>query len=165
MVSIGSVICTSSSAAKRHGQAQTDGNYVFRKIGAGACGAIFAQDGNPIVVKLAKANPEELWNDYLMHTLIATELNRYINGINIPACYFFVPGDHTQFFNQYPALTSAASEVVNFPTSALLTERILPLPSVLRQKLVQKYCAERIQNRAMGESSNQDCLVRLIWGL
>lgn len=36
------------------------------KIGAGACGAIFARDGGtPVAIKLAKSpNQTELWNDY-----------------------------------------------------------------------------------------------------
>lgn len=36
------------------------------KIGAGACGAIFARDGGtPVAIKLAKSpNQTKLWNDY-----------------------------------------------------------------------------------------------------
>ncbi|RKU48738.1 hypothetical protein DL546_000910 [Coniochaeta pulveracea] len=161
MLSIGSVVSTSSSAAERHNKAQRDGQNDFRKIGAGACGAVFAQDGKSIVVKLAKASDRDLWNDYVMHTRIATELDRFvINGLKVPACYYFVPQEHTEFFDRYPGLMSAANGILNLPTAALLTERILPLPQVVREKLIQKYCPERIRNRAMAETSSEDCLVR-----
>ena len=74
MLSLHSEISTTSSAATRHTEAFISESKLYRKIGAGACGAIFAQDGESIVIKLAKAMNSELWNDYLMHSTIQREL-------------------------------------------------------------------------------------------
>ncbi|KAJ4418896.1 hypothetical protein N0V85_001268, partial [Neurospora sp. IMI 360204] len=59
-----------SSSAEEENQTSTN-DTPLRKIGAGACGAIFAQAGGSAIVKLAKdpTNPE-LWNDFRQHVKI-----------------------------------------------------------------------------------------------
>lgn len=52
----------------------------FRKIGAGACGAIYARDGGTAVaIKLAKSPDQtELWNDYRQHITIFRAFRRHL---------------------------------------------------------------------------------------
>lgn len=168
MLSLHSEIPNSpSSAAERHAKAQTGAAKPFRKIGAGACGAVFAQDGRGFVVKLAKSDDHlELWNDYLKHTTIAAKFQHYIvnNDVRIPACHYFVPKDRTSWFDHYHGLGTAAEQICNLPTAALVTERIIPLPLPTRTKLVRKYCDERIKEKALADPANQDCLVRVYLG-
>ena len=166
MLSLGRQISTSSAAAELH-----EGKTGFRKIGAGACGSVFAQDGKSVVIKLAKSpDHTELWNDYQMHTTIRHEFHRYINslyikdGVRVPECYFFVPSDRQSFWDKQPELLHAAKDVCNLPTAGLLTERIRPLPSATRELLIAKYCAPRIKDTARTEPANGDCLVRVYLG-
>ncbi|UKZ84326.1 uncharacterized protein TrAFT101_000239 [Trichoderma asperellum] len=144
--------------------AQKDTNDPYRKIGAGACGAIFAQDGQPFVIKLAKTDDEQLWNDNCMHASIADEFRNWnFTGVVIPACYYFVPrGD--PYFDRNPTLVEAAEPVCNLPTSALVTERIFPLPLETRNLLIDKYCPVQCKQAARDDGANRDCLVRVYLG-
>jgi hypothetical protein len=175
MLSLYNEITNSSlSTAEHHPKAQAGEEKPFRKIGAGACGAVFAQDGVAAVVKLAKSDDHlELWNDYLKHTAIAAKIQRYakfgrysrrINDVRIPACHYFIPKERTSWFDHHRGLGTAAEQIVNLPTAALVTERITPLPLSIRIRLVEKYCAERIKKTALADPANQDCLVRVYLG-
>jgi hypothetical protein len=100
-----------------------------------------------------------------MHSLIARHFNTYdIDEVKIPACYFFVPGKDSQYFEQRPGLVQAAEQVCNLPTSALVTERIMSLPLITRTLLINKYCAPNNIQRAMADPANKDCLVRIYLG-
>jgi hypothetical protein len=160
MLSLKSQISTSSSEAPTKSQTS------FRKIGAGACGAVFAQDRTSLVFKLAKSpDHTELWNDYRMHVQIAREFRRHmIDQVRVPEVYFFVPSDRASFWDKHPELLEAAKNGVNLPTAALLAERIMPLPSATRELLIDKYCAPRIKDQARADLANRDCLVRVYLG-
>jgi hypothetical protein len=160
MLSLKSQISTSSS------EAQTKSQTCFRKIGAGACGVVFAQDRTSLVFKLAKSpDHTELWNNYRMHVKIAREFRRHmIDQVKVPEVYFFVPSGRASFWDKHPELLEAAKNEVNLPTAALLTERIIPLPSTTRELLINKYCAPRIKDQARADLANRDCLVRVYLG-
>ncbi|KAK4452233.1 zinc finger protein-domain-containing protein [Podospora aff. communis PSN243] len=141
---------------------QESNSDAFRKIGAGACGAIFAQDEQPYVFKLAKSpDPTEVWNDYVKHDTIARAFQQHnFNDVTIPACHFFVPSDRHSFWVKQKPLLDAARDVCNLPTAALVTERIPPLPHKARELLINKYCSPSIQDAARVDLANRDCLVR-----
>lgn len=165
MLSLHGQVSTTSSAAERHAAAQAQDTKPFRKIGAGACGAIFAQDGKPVAIKLAKSDDTALWNDYKMHSAIAKHFAKYeIDNIRIPTCYFFVAKDESEFFQNHPLLTDAAQQVVNLPSNVLVTERILPLPKPARALLIEKYCSPKNKQAALADPANGDCLVRVYLG-
>lgn len=167
MLSLRSQISTSSSAAERHAEAHAaEGQTAFRKIGAGACGVVFAQDGKSLVIKLAKSpDHAELWNDFQMHEEIAREFHRYLIGeVRVPECYFFVPSGRESFWDKQSGLLEAAKGVCNLPTAALFTERIRPLPSRTRELLIDRYCAPSIKDTARADAANRDCLVRVYLG-
>ncbi|KAK0712940.1 hypothetical protein B0T26DRAFT_813168 [Lasiosphaeria miniovina] len=115
----------------------------FRKIGAGACGSVFAQDGKSLAIKLAKPlDHTELWNDYQMHEEIARGFHRYIiDEVRVPGCYFFVPSDRESFWDKHPELLDAA-----------------------RDLLIEKHCAPRIKDKVRADFANRDCLVRVYLG-
>ncbi|KAM0257744.1 hypothetical protein ACHAQJ_004195 [Trichoderma viride] len=166
MLSLRSQISTTSSDAERHASAQSQNTTSFRKIGAGACGAIFAPDGKSAVVKLAKTNDDQsLWNDYGMHKSIADEFcNWGYTEVRVPQCHYFVPRDDPHYFGQNPKLVEAARQVCNLPTSVLVTERILPLPKAIRTLLIEKYCLPQGKQTALDDVANKDCLVRVYLG-
>ncbi|KAL6864523.1 zinc finger domain-containing protein [Trichoderma novae-zelandiae] len=161
MLALRSRVSTESSNAQQHTAAQSLEGTIFRKIGAGACGAVFAQDGKSFVEKLSKTNDDSLWNDYRMHTRISSMFKDWgFTEIKVPEVYFFVPRDDPRYFEQNPELAMAASEVCNLPSSVLVSERILPLANPTRTLLIDKYCAPRIKQAAFSDAANRDCLVR-----
>ncbi|KAK4199785.1 hypothetical protein QBC40DRAFT_175450 [Triangularia verruculosa] len=163
MLSLETIVSTASSEAKRHAAVQKQGTATFRKIGAGACGAIFAQDGKSLVIKLGKTTDHaSLWNDYKHHTHIEAVFDTYGGDsvVKIPECYYFVPHELTDWFDLRPGLVHAAQEVCHLPTAALVAERILPLPEVIRVMLIERYCPPRIKQAALIDPANKDCLIR-----
>ncbi|KAK3365508.1 zinc finger protein-domain-containing protein [Lasiosphaeria ovina] len=166
MLSLHSQVSTTSSTAQQHAKAQAEGLQIFRKIGAGACGAVFAEDGKLLVYKLAKSDDgTELWNDYVMHSKICKHFQRFIiDEVRVPECYYFVPNSRTTYFDNSQALVKAAEDVCNVPTSVLVTERVLPLPAVTRSLLIDKYCTPRNKDMAHAAIANKDCLVRVYLG-
>ncbi|KAI2615390.1 zinc finger protein-domain-containing protein [Hypoxylon sp. NC1633] len=163
-LSIHGVVSTSSSFAQRQAAAQLENKQSFTKIGAGACGAIFAQDGKSYVLKLAKTTGQELWNDYSMHTLIFEKMRAYKASVHVPEPYFFVTQDNEDFFDTHASLVEAAKDTCNLPTDVLVTERIIPLPRITRALLIKKYCVQHHQQAALTDHANRDCIVRVYLG-
>jgi hypothetical protein len=163
MLSLKCVTSTALSDAQPHNKDQTEAP--FRKIGAGACGAIFAQNGKSLVYKLAKATDLALWNDYQMHSRLEHSFREHqIHEIKIPQCYFFVPDTEDEWFSKHQGLTKAAADVCNLPTAVLVTERIPPLHQSTRKLLIEKYCSPRNKDSALADLANKNCLVRLYLG-
>ncbi|KAH8836226.1 hypothetical protein RJ55_10046 [Drechmeria coniospora] len=162
MLSIHSQVSTTSS----YNHTQALGTESFRKIGLGTFGTILVQDGKSVVFKLAKSGDDNtLRNDYEQHSLIAGSFKKYIiNEVRIPNCINFIPKSNTEFFRQRPSLVRAAEGTCHFPTGALISERILPLPKPIRQLLIEKYCNERIKAEATSAVGNINCLIRVYLG-
>lgn len=146
--------------------AKAQGDEPFTKIGAGSCGVVFAQPRRPYAIKLSKTKCHRvLWNDYLRHAKIAQCFDQWkCDKVSVPACHYFVPPNESQFFDQHAGLAEGARRECHFPTSALVTERIQPLPERVRTLLIDKYCAEHIKEEARTDVANQDCLVRVYLG-
>jgi hypothetical protein len=142
----------------------------YRKIGAGACGAIFGVDGDSTVFKLAKADQESLWNDFRIHKLIAEKFCKWrawkwkYTVVKVPACHYFVPKNEALYFEKNSKLVEAAKDTCNLPTSALITERIQPLPKRACTLLIEKYCPPPAKEAALSDPANKDCLVRVYLG-
>lgn len=155
----GQISATSADAAADYEEG-------YRKIGAGACGAIFGLDGKPVVFKLAKTDDDSLWNDFQMHILVAETFRkwkvckrRYVD-VKIPECYYFAPKDDQLYFENNLSLVESAKEICNMPTSVLVSERIHPLPKPTRTALIEKYCPPQVKQMALNDVANKDCLVR-----
>ncbi|PON28997.1 hypothetical protein TGAM01_v202105 [Trichoderma gamsii] len=143
---------------------RNDADLPYRKIGAGSCGTILAQEGQPFVVKVAKTDGNALWNDYVMHASIADQFRIWsVIEVKIPACHYFVPKGNP-YFDDKPTLLQAAEQVCNMPKDALVTERIYPLPLRTRDLLIENFCAEQDKSAARRGPENRDCLVRVYLG-
>ncbi|KAK3948856.1 zinc finger protein-domain-containing protein [Pseudoneurospora amorphoporcata] len=148
-------------------RAQAEGAKAFRKIGAGACGAIFAQEGQSVILKLAKdPSSAELWNDYSKHRKIARlfEDVYHVEGVRVPEVLGYMGPQRTDFWDAEPGLIKGAEGICTVPTKALLAERIFPLPRSTRHLLIEKYCAPRGKQKALADPANSDCLVRVYLG-
>lgn len=105
-----------------------------------------------------------------MHKLVAEKFCKWesckwkYTNVKVPVCHYFVPRDETLYFERNPKLVEAAKEICNLPTSALITERIQPLPKLTRALLIEKYCPPPVKQTALGDVANKDCLVRVYLG-
>ncbi|KAK0609631.1 hypothetical protein DIS24_g12301 [Lasiodiplodia hormozganensis] len=139
----------------------------YRLIGWGACGAIYAKDGSSHVLKLAKTDDLQLWNDYLMHTRLWEALAQVpdISGdVRVPEPTFYVPKDEQGWWAKRLPMFPTQDIAVHLPTAVLCTERIHALPILVRHKLIEKFCAPRNRRKALQSPGNKDCLVRVYLG-
>ncbi|KAF4469871.1 hypothetical protein FALBO_3219 [Fusarium albosuccineum] len=139
---------------------------ILRKIGAGACGAVFAQDERPLAIKLAKSsNRDDLWNDFLMHKLIYGHFEAHgITCVGIPQCPSFVPKERACFWEENPGIYEAAEPVCQLPTHGLISERIQPVDASIRRLLLERFCPDSGRIAAETDPANRDCLVRIYLG-
>ncbi|KAL6806661.1 zinc finger domain-containing protein [Trichoderma sp. SZMC 28013] len=137
----------------------------YRKIGAGACGVILAQEKSSSVIKLAKNDHMSLWNDFHMHRSIERHFQDWdFTEVRIPCCYYYSPKENNLYFKNCPEAAQVARHLCHLPTSVLVTQRIAPLPERARILLIDKYCAPRIKEAALRDASNKECLVRVYLG-
>ncbi|KJZ74169.1 hypothetical protein HIM_06400 [Hirsutella minnesotensis 3608] len=135
----------------------------YRMIGAGACGAVFSQEGSSWATKLARSGyARVLGNDYKQHMEIVRQFTAWnVGGVLIPCCYGFVEAEEAaSFFRDNENLAEAASSTLNTLTAALMSERIWPLPWVVRELLIDRYCRPELSAAAKMIDVNRDCLIR-----
>lgn len=166
MLSLHSVHSTRSSNTEVQQSAQHHaGKKSFRKIGAGACGVVFAPDGEPLVFKFARTSDGMLWNEHQMHASICEAFAKFPDMVvRIPDYHFYIPKDDDEYLLAYPELREAVEPTCNLPTSYFVSERILPLPEPIRAELITKFCTPRLQQGARDDVANKDCLVRVYLG-
>ena len=159
MLSIEPAITTTSSAAARHTTARGEMDK-WENIGAGSCGAVFAPYGRSQVIKVAKKEGNDLWNDFFMHAKILRSVIKYPElRVKFPRCLGFILKD-TDFFSNKPSLKNLASNFCTIPADVLVSERILPLPEATRSRLIDKFCPPALRTTAYADEANKDCLVR-----
>ncbi|EPE05842.1 exodeoxyribonuclease iii xth [Ophiostoma piceae UAMH 11346] len=164
-----SIVSTSSSFSAQQNKARgkAASNNPVRKIGAGACGAVFSQDGHPLAYKVGKtgaSDDDALWTDFSMHQRIIEALKNSDCDIEIPECHFFVGHADSEWWDAHPSLVAAAAPVCNLPARVLVSERILPLPAPVRSALINSFCKDTLRDAAAADPSNKDCLVRVYLG-
>ena len=150
----------------------------YRKIGAGACGAVFAKekDGD-LALKFAKSKDGMLWNDYQMHVRIRDAFSKHSQlnlGVNIPKPQFLVGTTeeihgqdsdiYDSFLSTHPGLRNVLEPVCNFPTDCLGSERIWPLSEKIRTEIIDSFYDWRLKKYAREDPANEDCLVRVYLG-
>ncbi|KAL8711385.1 MAG: hypothetical protein Q9220_004283 [cf. Caloplaca sp. 1 TL-2023] len=132
---------------------------MFRRIGQGFCGTVWAVDSvssNMIAIKREDGGPgRSLYNDYVMHQQILSHL--------FPSQHLTIPACHRYLSNQDPAWEELLPK---FPPkfqvlcNSLFTERITPFPPKVRERLVYKYCPDQLKSSIISSESDQDCLIR-----
>lgn len=138
----------------------------FRKIGFGQCGLVFERPGQGFVVKVARPHfHDALWSDFVAHFHVckAFEQQRSLE-CRVPAVYTYINKDNTRWWHSHRPLFPEIHESFPLPSMALLTERILPLPRIVRDALISQYCPPRLQSSASVDPSNRDCLARVYLG-
>ncbi|KAK4196872.1 hypothetical protein QBC40DRAFT_4430 [Triangularia verruculosa] len=137
----------------------------FVKIGAGTCGAVFAQPQSPLAFKLCKTTKHTaLLNDYFNHHRIYTVFTSSTADVFVPEPHYFVFPGHKAWAETHSSLLTTASEFVNLPTPVLVSERIPPVPAHIRHLLIDKFCPESAKEAARNDPANNDCLIRVYLG-
>lgn len=133
----------------------------FRIIGRGACGIIFEQADLGTVLKIASSRLNNLWNDCVAHMKVIRAFNNHDLQIQIPAVYSFNHSTDKSWWDRH---------IEKFPTGPLLpndalrTQRIPPLPLLVRNALIDLFCPPEMVSRAKDDEANRDCLVHLYLG-
>lgn len=135
----------------------------FKKIGAGQCGTIYQDPNDLVVYKMDNLilNPEHLWNDYLMHTKVKEAFEELkITSVNVPRVFTYISTKNERWWQSAGSgiLTSAQKSDI------LVSERILPLPKLVRETLVQRYGPERVNGKVLDSEKSGYCLVRVYLG-
>ncbi|KAJ4249482.1 hypothetical protein NW762_012339 [Fusarium torreyae] len=135
------------------------------EIGSGERGVTFALNNGLMAIKLAK-DPlsEELWHNYNMSNHLFDIFTKYnVTGVNLSLAKGYVSRDNPQFWTD-TGLEEAARPFLEFPTNALLAERIPPVPISIQRLLLHAFCDNRSKAQAMDNLVKDDCLVHLYFG-
>ena len=166
MLTINSQISTNSSLARRMQMAESNEEMqIFRQIGIGSCGVVFEQTGCAHVVKRGLGERMPLWRDYVMHTAVQEGLEKHpLAAIRIPRCLAFINSENRSWWD---ANGHYFPEQYERPADLLLSERIPPLPRIVRDALIDMYLPERLaakREEVRAYPANKDCLTRLYLG-
>lgn len=169
-LSLRSVISNASSYAIQQEEAALNSSQqVFRSIGQGFCAEVFNQVGKGLVIKRAFTPQNmELWNDFRQHVAIHEAISHAFSkevdlDVYVPMPLKYLTRDDTEWWDQNRAKwpTSALRE----PTDLLESERIMPLPQIIRQSLIHLFCLPHLRSAAIADRNNRDCLVRVYLGV
>lgn len=170
MLSVKSVVsnATSSFVEAQQEAALNPGNRDFRLIGFGMCGFVFEIPGQPRILKkaiVADATELNLKNDSKMHAIVSNSFARQSHlkiDVHVPQHFTFIPKEDKSWWAADGERFPVGGHRV--PNDILVAERIFPLPKVVRELLIERYCPEQIRSRAKEDMTNKDCLVRLYLG-
>ena len=147
-------------------------NLELRVIGLGSCGSVFEIPGSTLALKKS-SNVTALWNDFgltntVYNSLLDTQavLQQVFPDRTIPR----TPKCH-EFFLQSSASWWEANldrfpQEHRTPAAVFSVDRILPLPEVTRNAMIDMYFSEEdgVQEEARNSLENKHCLVRLYLG-
>ncbi|KAF4972336.1 hypothetical protein FSARC_1058 [Fusarium sarcochroum] len=138
----------------------------YRKIGFGQCGLIFHKPGRDNVIKVARPFFHHgLHADYLAHGAVR---DAFAKQLQAPECRIPQVYDHfhatSVWWNDNASLLDEQHSEFPLPSSVLISEYIPPLPNVVRESLIKRYCPESMRPSALYNPLNRDCLARVYLG-
>ena len=139
----------------------------FRLIGSGFCGSVWApaEEDNSYALKREDGGPgRSLANDRDMHRRILTS----IDLLDLTDLEPSIPQVLVPHYIQYIGPANSLWWCQNFrrfplgfsPCNVLQSERIPPLPQMIRERLIDKYCPGALRDAVKASSANKCCLVR-----
>ncbi|KAJ5857890.1 hypothetical protein N7455_008784 [Penicillium solitum] len=162
-----SVTSTPSSSASLN-TAQQMTSVGFRSIGFGQCGLIFERPGCTYAIKIARSSFENaLWADFQTHFAAYQAFTNHQSEfveVRIPRIFSYVPEANNEWWDSHLNLFPGSHLSFPLPAMALITERILPLPKLARQALIDAYCPGPSRLAVMSHDTNRDCLARIYLG-
>src|SRR5437016_6933116 len=103
-----------------------------------------------------------LWNE--MHTRVVNGFSglKQLKDLHIPRVFYFVNTSDEEWWMEHGG--KFPTELQGNRRNVLCTERILPLPEVIRNTLIDAFCTDHLKEKARAEPSNKDCLARVYLG-
>ncbi|KAI9151621.1 zinc finger protein-domain-containing protein [Paramyrothecium foliicola] len=157
---------TASSAAAHH-QVIRDNVVPFERIGFGQCGLVFEQAGRGYAIKVAKKGyADALWTDVVAHLNIYESFEKHHPECQVPRVYQYVTDSNKDWWdeNLQHFNTNQQGHDFHLPAMALISQRIFPLPKVVRTALIEKFCPQNLKTSALANKTNRDCLARIYLG-
>lgn len=162
------VLSSSVTSTPSLNTAQQTTSVGFRSIGFGQCGLVFERPGCTYAIKIARPSFENaLWADFQAHLAVYQALTNHQFEpveVRIPRIFSYVPKTSKEWWDSHMNLFHGSRLSFPLPAMALITERILPLPKLARQALIDAYCPEPSRLAVMSQDTNRDCLARIYLG-
>ncbi|CAI7591492.1 unnamed protein product [Penicillium glandicola] len=164
VLSPNSIISTGSSFALLN-TAQQTAPVGFRSVDFGQCGIVFERPGRAYVIKIARPSFEDaLWADFQAHYAVDQAFKKQESmEVQVPKIFSYIPKTN-RWWDRHITLFDLPHICFTLPAMALMTERILPLPKLARQALIDAYCPESSQAAAAASGINRDYLARIYLG-
>ncbi len=131
---------------------------MFRRIGQGFCGSVWAAStpnaSDAQAIKREDGGPDRsLHNDYIMHQKV---LSFCKSRVRIPRCHQYISIDNQTWWDAQISRFPSTFQ----PCNALKTDRIPPFSSAARNTIIDKYCPASLQEIIKASEPDQDCLIR-----
>lgn len=157
-------ISSSSTLAVEEKATQPSSNVSLNRIGAGICGEVFEAACDARVYKRAFPRWDtDLRFDHTMHHACITAFEKHAGEglqIYVPQLYRYI--DTTD--DGWWGATGRALPKTSERRSVLVSERIYPLPHIMRMLLIQRFCDPNEKDTVVHNAENRDALVRIYLG-
>ncbi|KAK2032260.1 hypothetical protein LX32DRAFT_710799 [Colletotrichum zoysiae] len=164
-LSVNSILSTKSSFAIRQQEA-SEKHIPLEVIGEGFCAIVYDLPSSGRAIKAARRQKEtELWNDFVAHVNIWEAAKNNTSFFVPKPSYYVVYEDIAAWMIAHRHEVSSQTGFKSEPTDILVMERIMPLPRVIRQALVEVFCPPSQKAEASSNYKNKSCLVRLYLGV
>ena len=142
----------------------------YKTIGLGSCGSVFEISGTEVALKKGK-DTDSLWNDFV---LTNTVHNAILDTQDLMQDAFpenTIPqAPHCSLFRLPTSQQYWATHLQKFPPThrapgaVFGVDRIFPVPSCVREALIDLYFDDEIKQEAKHEEENEPCLIRVYLG-
>lgn len=143
-----------SIALERNG-----GGSPLRRIGAGACGSVwaFSSDGPSIIAYKREdgGTSRSLANDFAMHRRLLLSLLNKPTRIQVPECHGFITSSDPWWDENAPRFPAEY-----LPCNMIQAQRIPPISQPVRDTLIDRYCPASLREQIRHSAENGDCLIR-----
>ncbi|KAF4997106.1 hypothetical protein FDECE_12183 [Fusarium decemcellulare] len=168
LLSLDMMVKAVPSPTQSHTPSHTPSGIIgFRSIGFGQCGLIFERPGRKQVVKVARPGfHEALLIDYQAHQAVVAAFTAQKDSpeCRVPQVFRHISKNEQEWWQDNKSLFPKQHSSFPLPSSALTSERILPLPKVIRDLFINEFCPEHRRQDAFSSPLNRDCLARVYLG-
>ncbi|KIL87521.1 hypothetical protein FAVG1_09228 [Fusarium avenaceum] len=138
----------------------------YQRIGFGQCGLIFHKTGIETVIKVARPFfQDSLYADSIIHRAAQAAFGEQLET---PICR--LPKFHSYheetsvWWEDNETLLAEQHPTFPLPSSVLISEYIPPLPQIVREALIERYCPKIKYEDALKDPLNHHCLARVYLG-
>ena len=165
------ILSTSSSTeTSDHAKAIKNETPDYKTIGLGSCGSVFEIPRTEVALKKGK-DTDSLWNDFLLTNSVHNAISDTQEMMQDAFLENTLPqAPHCSFFRLPTSQQYWATHIQKFPPShrapgaVFGVDRIFPVPSSVREALIDLYFDDEIKQKAKHDEENEPCLIRIYLG-